>query len=268
MEEKVNPENVVPINNDVPAAIAPPITRDLDSIKFTIATPHTYDSIYKSWFAAYERLTKPRNTHLYFNPSLPLDVNRNECVEMAIENGSEYILFLDHDNIFDPRLVVRMLEKNVPIIGGLYFERKYPYLPVMYTFPEDESAGTVRVVTNYPSHELVKVDGIGMGCCLVKMEVFNRIPQPWFSYEYNGHTWGTEDIAFFYRLRDAGIPLYMDTKNTIGHLSMTEITEKDWLFHKDAYLDEVSKKAKELGTDSVFLNKSTQKIQRSRYGEK
>lgn len=64
MEENVNPVNAVPINNDTPAAIAQPITRDLDSIKFTIATPHTYDSIYKSWFAAYERLTKPRNTHL------------------------------------------------------------------------------------------------------------------------------------------------------------------------------------------------------------
>jgi len=240
--------------------------KPLDDFKITIAVPHSYETVYKQWFASYETLIKPRHVALYFEPSLPLDVNRNACVRKAQETDSEYIFFIDHDNVMDPHMLVRLLQYNVPIVGALYFERGYPHLPVVYTFPsdeEEEEQGTVKVLHDYPKG-LIQVDVIGLGCSLFKMEVFEKIPYPWFSYEYKGNKWGTEDIAFFHKAKDYNIPVYIDTEHTCGHLSVYEVTEGDWLFHKEAYLKEVQKKMQEWNTKSVFLNKGTMDLQKKR----
>jgi hypothetical protein len=44
---------------------------------------------------------------------------------------------------------------------------------------------------------------------------------------------------------------------------MNVVDEGDWLYYKDAYLAEVNKKAQELGTKSVFLDKNKGVLKRS-----
>ena len=234
--------------------------RPLDSFKILIATPHSYPTIFKEWFVMYEQLRKPANIRLYMDPNLPLDVNRNNAVREALENDCEYVFFIDHDNILPPDTLIRLLEFNVPVVGCLYFERKYPHLPLIYTF--EENFQTVRVEYNYPSG-LVRCDVIGLGCSLFKVEVFKQVEDPWFCYEYKGHTWGTEDLAFFHKLKDKNIPVHIDTKNTVGHLGSNVVDEGDWLYYKEAYLAQVDAKAKELGTKSVFLDKNKGVFKRS-----
>lgn len=255
------PAILVPQVGSVPLQPQPQQTqRSLDSFKIMIATPHSYPTIFKEWFIMYEQLQKPAQTRLYMDPNLPLDVNRNNAVREALEAGCEYILFIDHDNILPADALIRMLEYNVPVVGCLYFERKYPHLPLIYTFEEDFQ--TVRVEYNYPQG-LVKCDVIGLGCSLFKMEVFRQMQDPWFCYEHKGHVWGTEDIAFFHKLKDKGIEVFIDTAHTVGHLGMNVVDEGDWLYYKEAYLAEVNRKAQELGTKSVFLDKSKGVLKRS-----
>ena len=236
------------------------VQRSLDDFNIMIATPHSYPTIFKEWFVMYEQLRKPAHTRLYMDPNLPLDVNRNNAVREALDANCEYILFIDHDNILAPETLVRMLEYNVPVVGCLYFERKYPHLPLIYTFEEDFQ--TVRVEYNYPNG-LVRCDVIGLGCSLFHMNVFKQMQDPWFCYEYKGHIWGTEDIAFFHKLKEANIPVCIDTKNTVGHLGSNVVDEGDWLYYKENYLKEVNKKAQELGTNSVFLDKTKGVLKRS-----
>lgn len=234
--------------------------RSLDSFKVVMATPHSYPTIHKDWFIMYEQLQKPSSLRLYMDPNLPLDVNRNNAVREALETGAEYLLFVDHDNILPPDTLVRLLEYNVPVVGCLYFERKYPHLPLIYTFEEDYH--TVRVEYNYPKG-LVKCDVIGLGCSLFKVDVFRQLEDPWFCYKYSGKTWGTEDIAFFHKLKDAGVDVYIDTTHTVGHLTSTVVDEGDWLYYKDGYLSEVNEKAAELGVNAVFLDKNKGELKRS-----
>lgn len=226
----------------------------LNDFKILIATPHSYDTIYKQWFIAYEQLKKPSYHRVYMDPSLPLDVNRNNAVRQAKENDCDHVFFLDHDNLPDEEMLVRLLSYNVDVVGALYFERKYPYLPLIYTFEDDYQ--TVRVEAYYPEAPLVKCDVIGLGCSLFKIGVFDKVEEPWFCYEYDGHIWGTEDIAFFHKLKDRDIPVHIDTKHTCGHLSMHVVDEGDWKYHRDAYMKTVNKRAAELGTNRVFLDKS------------
>jgi len=236
-------------------------TRSLDSFKILMATPHSYTTIYKEWFVMYEELQKPRSLKLYMDPNLPLSVNRNNAVQEALDHDCEYVFFVDHDNILNSDTLIRLIEYNVPCVGCLYFERKYPHLPLIYTFEEDLQ--TVRVEYNYPTG-LVKVDVIGLGCSLIRIDVFKELgDSDWFCYEYGGREWGTEDIAFFHKLKDKGIPVHIDTENTVGHLSTHVVDEGDWLHYKEGYLEIVSKKAKELGTGTVFLDKNKGVLKRS-----
>jgi len=187
------------------------------------------------------------------DPNLPLDVNRNNAVREAIEMGADHVFFIDHDNILPPDTLIKLLQYNVPVVGALYFERKYPHLPLIYIFEDDYQ--TVRIVYDYPKG-LVKVDVIGLGCSLIDVNVFKQMPEPWFTYEHKGHVWGTEDIAFFHKLKEANVGVYIDTEHTVGHLTTQTVDEGDWLFYKQPYLADVAKKAKELGTNAVFLDKT------------
>jgi glycosyltransferase involved in cell wall biosynthesis len=235
-------------------------SRALDDFRILIATPHSYSTVFKEWFVSYEQLIKPKNVRLYMDPNLPLDVNRNNAVKEALEGDCEYIFFVDHDNILPPNTLIKLLEFNVPVVGSLYFERKYPHLPLVYTFEQDFQ--TVRVEYTYPKG-LVRCDVIGLGCSLFKMEVFKSMPEPWFCYNYKDRVWGTEDIAFFHKLKDMGVAVFIDTINTVGHLSNNVVDEGDWLFYKEGYLEKVDQKATELGTKSVFLDKNKGVLRRS-----
>lgn len=236
------------------------ITKSLDDFKILIATPHSYPSIHKEWFISYEQLTKPSSHKLYMDPNLPLDVNRNNAVREALEMGADHLLFIDHDNILQPNALVRMLQYNVPIVGSLYFERKYPHLPVCYTFEGDTK--TVRVMHEYPKG-LIRVHVLGLGCSLFNMNVFKQLKDPWFTYTHNGNVWGTEDIAFFHKVMEADIPVYMDTQNTCGHLTNHVIDEGDWLYYKEGFLKDVAQKANELGTNAIFLDKTKNQMIKS-----
>lgn len=229
----------------------------LDDINILIATPHSYPTIHKQWFVMYQQLIKPATSRLYMDPSLPLSDNRNNAVLEAQEAGADYIMFIDHDNILNPHQIVQLIQYNVPICGALYFERKYPNLPVMYTFEEDYE--TVRVYYDYQKGT-IPVDVTGLGCTLIDMRVFDIIPKPWFCYQYKDSTWGTEDIGFFHKVHDFGINTLMDTKNTVGHLTEAVVDEGDWLANKDGYLAEVDRKAKEFGSQSVYVDKRKNEI--------
>jgi len=233
----------------------------LNDFSILIATPHSYSFIYKDWFVSYEKLIKPASSsRLYMDPNLPLDVNRNNAVREALEMGADHLFFVDHDNILEPDTLVRLLQYNVPVVGSLYFERKYPHLPLIYIFEDDFK--TVRIVYDYPKG-LVKVDVIGLGCSLFDMNVFKQMPEPWFTYEHNGHVWGTEDIAFFHKLKETKVDVYIDTEYTVGHLTTQVVGEGDWLYYKQPYLADVAKKAKELGTNAVFLDKTKGEYRKS-----
>jgi SAM-dependent methyltransferase len=218
--------------------------------RILFCTPLTLDTVYKSWFCTFQTVTKPPNTITSFDSTMPLSTNRNKCVQRAIDGGWDYLCFIDHDNILPPDAVARLWQYNLPVVGGLYFERSYPHLPLLYTF--NPVTQDITVALDYPKG-LVKCDVLGMGCSLWKTEVFKQFPSPWFAYRRvgEGEAYGTEDIAIFQKLKALGIPVHVDTNLTIGHTGMYTFTEEDWLRCKPGYvracMEELAKKGKVAG---------------------
>jgi len=210
--------------------------KSFNDAKILIATPCSLETIYKAWFESFMNLQKPTHWGFRMDSALPISVNRNNTVRAAMEQGYEYIFFLDHDQVLPNDTLARLWQYQKPVVGSLYFERGYPHLPLCYLFNPEQNQ--IAVATDYPKG-LAKCDVLGVGCSLWETSVFKGFTDPWFEYNDGINQWGTEDIVVFKKLKTAGIPVHCDTQFPVGHLGMRVVNEpefqlakpkiKDWL---------------------------------------
>ena len=119
---------------------------------------------------------------------LNLDTHRNELVRSALaDKAVTHILFLDSDVVAespsDINEALRMLlSTNSPIASGLYRAKKlkgqYPYAMWMKNPNGIGYLGIESWTGNW-----IKVSVIGFGFVLLKREVFETVPFPWFVWK-------------------------------------------------------------------------------------
>jgi len=149
--------------------------------KIAILVPHT-GNISTEWSEFFfNRLVKPRGTIILFGRGTPWDVCRESLVNEALEKGATRIFFLDSDVVPNRNDVILYLMSvqdsfNVDVVSGIYWT-KQPN-PVLAAWVRTD-AGYVPISPNQPSN-YVEVDVVGTGCCLIKSDVFYKIPKPWF----------------------------------------------------------------------------------------
>lgn len=141
---------------------------------------------------------------------------RNIIIEQAIEQDCDYILWLDDDMVIKPdvNLVERLLSYDKDIIAPLFFSRAYPFIPMI--FKRKMHGGKFCIYDNiidYPKG-LLKVDGIGFGCVLTKVECFKKLDKPYF---WANDIFG-EDLFFCENATRNGIEIYCDSTIDVGHI--------------------------------------------------
>lgn len=134
------------------------------------------------------------------------------------------ILFLDSDMVPAPDTIIRLLAHNVPIVSALCFKRTPPHSPCIF---KKVTTTDAHFYEDYPKG-LIEVAGAGMACTLIRKEVFEKVPQPWF---FPVPIIG-EDLSFCLRVRDAGHKIYCDTTLVCGHMATTPITEAHYQFRR------------------------------------
>jgi hypothetical protein len=150
---------------------------------------------------------------------------RNMCVKTFLEDGYEWLFFIDHDVLLIPGTLLwlnDMMQKgDTPIFGGLYFTKSVPSEPLIY-----RGKGTGF----YPKWKLgdkVWVDGMGLGCHMLHKSILKTVwdnsPEYMINdtkvrqvfetpaktyYDPEKMTWqnlsGTEDLKFYWRVKDEG----------------------------------------------------------------
>ena len=207
-----------------------------DNFKLGIAEPSARAFEYARYHRSFTLLEKP-NPFTYIVPfsetgDFPENIGnaRNGIVTDALDQGCTHLLFMDTDQVYyDRDMIPRMMSHNLPVVGTVVHRRGEPYDPLVmrgepdkYVFIPDEEVF---------SGEVIEVDATGMGCMLVKTEVFLDIPQPWFELVpgKDGHKTLGEDINFCWNLRQAGYRIFVDTSIKITHLMVFEVDE---LFYK------------------------------------
>ena len=159
----------------------------------------------------------------HYPRNMPIDKARTNAVEKALKDGCEYVLFRDYDVLAPPTAVNVLMARDVDVICAPYLSKQKPPWPLIIK----DKAPTWA----WKHGDVVKCDAIGMGCTLIKTELFERLPKPWFStregipegMDLNAkgkQTW-TEDIFFCKRLyEELGIRPYADTSAFCVHLDL------------------------------------------------
>lgn len=189
-----------------------------------------YDKITYQFFRSYTQLWVPNPasitfdrqgaTHLFSTHSFDVVRARTLLTESALAADPEatHLLFVDDDMLFPPHALKRLIDHDLPVVGGLCHNRRVPYAPLLIRKHVDRD-GT-GFVYDYPENKLAEVDATGAGFLLVKREVFEAItekhgPGSWWQ-QLRGIS---EDFSFMERARACGFAIHVDTGLSIGHVA-------------------------------------------------
>jgi len=149
--------------------------------------------------------------------SYAIDASRNLIVEHALEIGYDYILWVDSDMILPKNTLLRLLSHDKDIVSGVYSYKVINgenAVVKRYSKTEEDTYEDVSLKEIRETKELMLVDGIGFGCVLTKVDIFNKIEQPWFKYEKDLG----EDIFFCRKAQETGIEIFVDPTVKAGHV--------------------------------------------------
>ena len=151
---------------------------------------------------------------------------RNLLTQAALKTPATHLLWIDADMSFPRDALLRLLAHRLPIVAGLYFNRRAPFHPQLLRKQPAERAmddvpmGYVydwrREVGAGGSGSLLRVDATGAGFLLVERRVFTDIAADdgwWAPFGT-----GSDDIWFLRRATAAGYEIFVDTALELGHL--------------------------------------------------
>lgn len=194
----------------------------IESSKIAILVP-TRDTIYSHFSYSLNQLIKfstqlGLDVYTFYDSSTILLNQRNNLVKMALELQAEYVLWLDSDMVFPSSTLTRLLSHKKDIIGCNYMRRSLPLKTVTYTDIRNWNSW-VPLETD---QDIIEVDGTGMGCLLMKTEIFTKIKKPYFKFTYQPLTDDHlgEDFTLLQDLKKLDYKVYVDSvlSREIRHL--------------------------------------------------
>jgi hypothetical protein len=190
--------------------------------KLSIGVPCSFPFIPVSFFNSFVLMEKPSFTFIPADNG-PIDTLRNDIVETALREGATHLLMMDVDQVYDPKTVTKLLAHKLPVVGAKVCRRYPPFDPIMMKIND----WGYTPIEDYEPGSLVEVDATGTGCIMYDMEIFKKLPRPWFKFHHhsNGMVIG-EDIGFCQDLKAAGYKIFVDTSIEAGHLATMIINQK------------------------------------------
>jgi hypothetical protein len=144
---------------------------------------------------------------------------------------SDWLLWIDSDIVVNMEVVAKLWDVadkiNRPVVSGTYFISKEnegtlakPYPALFY----DVDEFSIQHVHPLPNDEVIKVDSAGFGFVLMHKSVILKMrekfpEQSMFGEIENvGNKYVGEDIVFFRKMKEAGIPLHAHTGALVQHI--------------------------------------------------
>lgn len=149
------------------------------------------------------------DTHVFMDASTVLLTQRERLAALALEFGAEYMLWLDSDIVFPATTAVRLLGHKEDVVAANYVRRQLPAKGVAYESMENWQKPLGFDVRD----ELVPVAGVGMGCMLMKTDIFLELSKPWFEFEWtpSSNDFLGEDMVLCRKIAATGRQVKIDT---------------------------------------------------------
>jgi len=180
--------------------------------------------------------------HLIFRYGSILARVRENCVLQALSDPEvTHVLFLDSDMRFPPDLIERMLKADKPIVAANCSKRVRPAEPTAFHIHDRDSGEVTKIYPDPKLRELQRVFGVGTAIMMIRREVFEEVPRPWFATPWIKQEDGrlamlNEDAHFCYKCDEADIPLYIDHDISwdVRHVGNHEFGMQDVLDDREA----------------------------------
>jgi hypothetical protein len=146
----------------------------------------------------------------------------------------KYILTLEDDNIPPPDAHIRLLESieatGFDAMSGIYFTKGPIQQPMAYGDPvKYRTTGELEFIPRdinahmQRGENVIEVNGIACGCALWRMDLFKKMPQPWFVSVSDiipgkGSVGFTQDLYFWKLAKQNGRKAGVDLRVKVGHL--------------------------------------------------
>ena len=208
--------------------------------KILIAVP-TFETIYPDTYKSIWDVDRADH-EVYFDFVRGYDcaTARNNIIMKGQNYGVDYILMVDNDVTIPKDTITNFLElgEDTPYVQlGFYAHRdsdniyrgntcicRYlddngePYFnyPLESEYTEDE----MREFREQGMYKM-QIHGGGMGCAFIKMDLIDQLRYPWYDWvNYNDDHRGmlSEDLYFCEQCKQAGVPIFTDTRIGCGHL--------------------------------------------------
>ena len=193
----------------------------------------------------------------------PIDANRNRFVDDALAAGADYLMFMDMDMTFPSDALQNLFEiisDQCPIVSGMYFLKKEPYSPVMgryvewdddlrpyknaydklgFVHPDGRQLVMWRAFSYFDRHVPFRADVIGLGCVLMRAEVFKDLEYPYFHYSQDPrpehkHKTMYEVMPFCAQLAKKNIPIFIDPRVQCGHITSIDSNVQIFESYRDS----------------------------------
>ena len=152
--------------------------------------------------------------HQAVSPGLGLDQARNNTVRLFLQDKTAtHLFFWDSDTLLLPDAILKLLDRKLPIVSGLYLERGMLHRPVIIDMTlEGKTAKNFKIrygdLTEVPENQLVECGVTPGGMFLTERNVFEKLTDPWFAFPRAAVG---EDVYFSVKLMEAGYKQYVDT---------------------------------------------------------
>lgn len=191
-----------------------------------VCIPSTSLTRYVLFETSMEGLHCPNESVSYRVVSSSAAKNRNDAIRLAPKECTHFF-FMDDDHHFGDTLLLQLLRRRLQVVCGLTPIASPPFSPVLFNGIQIVKGKTKH--RNIPWAELDGKSGLypifaGAGASLlVTRDVLDRVGDPWFELgKYDSEQAG-EDLYFYEKCRNLGIPLYVDLDATMGHISPTAV---------------------------------------------
>ena len=202
-----------------------------------IAVP-TFENIYPDTFKSiYDLDVSGHDVEFDFVRGYDCATARNRIAQIALDRNKDYVLMVDNDVVIPKDALKNLMEENKEVVLGYYAHRdadniyrgrtcvcklydKNGKREMNYPLESEYTAAELATLRE-EGKTTIQIHGGGMGCALIRTDVFRRIRYPWYDWvNYPGNNRGmlSEDLYFCEQLKDAHIPIYTDTRVSCGHL--------------------------------------------------
>ncbi|HEX6827171.1 MAG TPA: hypothetical protein VF077_12710 [Nitrospiraceae bacterium] len=135
----------------------------------------------------------------------------------AMRPTDQWLQIVADDHLWQPDLLLKLLDHNVPVVTPLCVLRQPPYAPSLFHDLGDQGFRSHTWSELQGKIGLLPVDSTGGALAVIRREVIEAVGDPFYESLPGHRETPMEDLYTFRKIRQAGYEVYCDLDTVIGH---------------------------------------------------